>query len=194
MMIHELKDVQAVLMINYYTFEGPIINLDDNSGILALAGLSTKDKIRYTFLINREREGTRIQNNGSTYIYDNDRLRAYFFTDLIKGSSIQKLNRYDSHQDDSGVTYNRGFESNRRFDLLSGSSKHYVNIWGISINNCPNDRALHGLECVYDKNRKRSVISSKLSLVSISDHYAPPSLDEKTDDPYVGQIQQLFQL
>jgi hypothetical protein len=181
-------------MINYYTFEGPIINLDDQSGILALAGLSSRDKIQYTFLINRTMEGIRIQNGGATYFYDNDSLRAYFYTDLIKGSSIRKLNRYDSQQDDSVVTYNRGFESNRRFDLLCGSNKHYVNIWGISINDCPNGLALHGLECVYDSDKKRSVISSKLSLISISDHYSPSPQTEQNENAYVGQIQQLFQL
>jgi hypothetical protein len=190
----EFKDVQAVLMINYYTFVGPIINLDDNSGLLALAGLSTKDTIRYTFLINRGMEGTRIKNGGDTHTYDNDRLKVYFYTDLIKGSSIHKLNRYNSHKDDSVITYNRGFESNRRFDLLSGSNKHYVNIWGISINNSPDGTALHGLECVYDKNKKRSVISSKLSLISISDQYAIPPHNETAENAYVGQIHQLFQL
>jgi hypothetical protein len=139
-------------------------------------------------------EGTRIKNGGDTHFYGNDRLRVYFYTDLIKGSSTHKLNRHNAHQDDSVVTYNRGFESNRRFDLLSGSNQHYVNIWGISINNCPDGTALHGLECVYNKNRQRSVISSKLSLVSISDQYDQHPPNEQTENAYVGQIHQLFQL
>ncbi|MEW8026432.1 MAG: hypothetical protein AB2809_07590 [Candidatus Thiodiazotropha sp.] len=180
-------------MFNYYTFEGPIISLDDKSGILALAGLSARDKIRYTFLINREMEGTRIEGNGTTYTYDNDRLRVYFFTNLVNGSRIHTLNRCDSQQEDSIVTYNRGFESKRRFDLLSGSKKHYVNIWGVSISDWPDGSTLHGLECVYDDNRRRSVISSKLSLVSISDLYSRPTESDKTTYTGAELLQQYFQ-
>lgn len=196
-MDHELvltEDVQVVLvfMFHYYTFEGPIISLDDNSGILALTGLSTGDKIRYTFLINRELEGKRVENNGSTYIYDNDRLRVYFFTDLVNGSKIYQLNREDSLQDDSVVIYNRGFESDKRFDLLSGSNRHYVNIWGTSIKDFPGGSALHGLECMYDDHKRRSVISSKLSLTSISDQYSEPLEIKKAVHAGVINLQNYF--
>ncbi len=179
-------------MFNYYTFEGPIISLDDNSGILTLAGLSVKDKIRYTFLINREMEGTRTGDDGSTYTYDNDRLRIYFYTHLVNGSRIHTLNQFDSQRKESFVTYNRGFESDRRFDLLSGSEKHYVNIWGVSISDWPDGSTLHGLECVYDNIGGRSVISSKLSLVSISDIYSHPAGDETTPYNGVDLLQQYF--
>ena len=180
-------------MLNYYTFEGPIIHLDDSSGILAQVGLSANDRIRYTFLINRELEGTRIKGDGSTFTYDNDRLRVYFFTNLVSGSKIQALSRFESKQNDSVVTYNRGFESERRFDLLSGSNKHYVNVWGTSINDWPNGPTLHGLECVYGKNRKKSVISSKLSLISISDFYSLPVENNKSSNTGVSGLQQNLQ-
>jgi hypothetical protein len=188
------EDVQVVLvfMFHYYTFEGPIISLDDNSGILALTGLSIRDKIRYTFLINRGREGTRIENDGSTYTYDNDRLRVYFFTNLVNGSKIYKLNRENSQQDDSVIAYNRGFESDRRFDLLSGSNRHYVNIWGTSIKDFPDGSALHGLECMYDNHKRRSVISSKLSLTSISDQYPEPQQIKKAVHAGVINFQNYF--
>ncbi|MES9945610.1 MAG: hypothetical protein ABW080_11685 [Candidatus Thiodiazotropha sp.] len=179
-------------MFNYYTFEGPILNLDDNSGLLAQAGLSASDKIRYTFLINRELEGTRIKGDGSTFTYDNDRLRVYFFTNLISGSRIQTLNQYHSLQNDSVVTYNRGFESDRRFDLLSGSNKHYVNVWGISINDWPSGPTLHGLECVYGKNKKKSVICSKLSLISIADFYSLPIENNKSSSFGTSGLQEYF--
>lgn len=180
-------------MFNYYTFEGPILNLDDNSGILAQAGLYASDKIRYTFLINRELEGTRIKGDGSTFTYENDRLRFYFFTTLISGSRIQSLDQNHSPQNDSDVTYNRGFESDRRFDLLSGTNKHYVNVWGISINDWPNGPTLHGLECVYGKDRKKSVISSKLSLISIADFYSLPIENNKSSNIGLSDLQQYFQ-
>ncbi|MEW8505446.1 MAG: hypothetical protein AB2598_01975 [Candidatus Thiodiazotropha sp.] len=156
-------------MITYYTFEGPIISLDDKSGILSRAGITIDDHLRYTFLINRELEGTRIDDDGSTHTYDNDRLRVYFFAKLISGSKLVSFNKDATHPD---VTYYRGFESNKRFDLLSGSNKHYVNIWGISINDWPRGPALHGLECISGKDANRTVISSKLSLTSISDRYS----------------------
>ncbi|PVV05953.1 MAG: hypothetical protein B6D82_19025, partial [gamma proteobacterium symbiont of Ctena orbiculata] len=70
-------------MITYYTFEGPIISLDDRSGMLRRAGITLNDNVRYTFLVNRELEGTRIEDDGSTHTYDNDRLRVYFFANLI---------------------------------------------------------------------------------------------------------------
>jgi hypothetical protein len=158
-------------MITYYTFEGPIISLDDHSGGLAGTGLSTNDNVRYTFLINREMEGKRIDYDGSIYTYDNDRYRVYFFTNLITGSMLKSFHAHES-PDDSVVSYNRGFESNRRFDLLSGSKRHYVNVWGASIKDWPNGPTLHGLECMYDNDRNRSVISTKLSLKSISDFYS----------------------
>ncbi|MES9972320.1 MAG: hypothetical protein ABW092_19995 [Candidatus Thiodiazotropha sp.] len=180
-------------MFNYYTFEGPIIHLDDSSGILAKVGLSTNDKIQYTFLINRELEGTRIKGDGSTFTYDNDRLRVYFFTNLISGSKVQTLSRFKPQQSDSVVTYNRGFESERRFDLLSGSNRHYVNVWGTSITDWPNGPTLHGLECVYGKDRKKSVISSKLSLKSISDLYSLPVENNKLPNINASDIRQYFQ-
>ena len=180
-------------MFSYYTFEGPIICLDDNSGILERAGLTTSDRIRYTFLINREMEGTRIENDGSTHTYDNDRLRVYFYTDLINGSRIQRLRKSHFHRQDSVITYNRGFESDRRFDLLSGSNRHYVNIWGVSIKDCQNGARLHGLECMYDKNKRRSVISSKLSLISISNHYSKATETHQMSFINFGNLQQLFQ-
>jgi hypothetical protein len=179
-------------MFNYYTFEGPIISLDDNSGVLSPTGLTAGDKIRYTFLINRNIEGTRTEIDGSRYVYDNDRLRVYFYTELVNGSKIYRLNQSISHMEDSIITYNRGFESDRRFDLLSGSNKHYVNIWGSSINIGPDSMTLHGLECLYDKNRSRSVISSKLSLISISDHYNLQSYNEVAVDAGIGAIQGYF--
>jgi hypothetical protein len=181
-------------MFTYYTFEGPIISLDDNSGVLTLTGLSTREKIQYTFLINREREGTRIESDGSTYTYDNDRLRVYFFTDLVNGSKIYRLNREESLQDDDSVViYNRGFESNRRFDLLSGSNRHYVNIWGTSIRDFPNGSTLHGLECIYNNHKRQSFISSKLSLVAISDHYSKTTENKKIPHICVSNLQQYFQ-
>ncbi|MEW8294843.1 MAG: hypothetical protein AB2588_13040 [Candidatus Thiodiazotropha sp.] len=161
-------------MITYYTFEGPIISLDDRSGLLMHAGINVNDNVRYTFLVNRELEGTRIEDNGSRHTYDNDRLRVYFFANLISCSRIEALIEDAPHSNTPVVTYYRGFESNKRFDLLSGSSKHYVNIWGVSINDWPYGPTLHGLECVNGKNSKRSVVSSKLSLTSISDRYSNP--------------------
>jgi hypothetical protein len=181
-------------MFNYYTFEGPIISLDDSSGVLSTAGLNAGDKVRYTFLIDRSREGIRMDNDGSRYVYDNDRLRVYFYTKLVNDSIIYKLNQCNAQLEDSTVIYNRGFESDRRFDLLSGSNKHYVNIWGVSINSCPEGMALHGLECVYDNNAARSVISSKLSLISISDHCPEPADNDQTAYAGIGSIQQYFQL
>jgi hypothetical protein len=164
-------------MITYYTFEGPIINLDDEAGTLAHRGLSVNDNVRYIFLINRKMEGKRVEYDGSTHTYDNDRYRVYFFTNLIAGSRMQPPGAFESPGVPS-VSYNRGFESNRRFDLLSGSKIHYVNVWGTSISDWPNGPTLHGLECVYDKDRNRSVISSKLSLTSISDFCAIPIENE----------------
>ncbi|MEW8585706.1 MAG: hypothetical protein AB2531_08065, partial [Candidatus Thiodiazotropha sp.] len=93
-------------------------------------------------------------------------------------SRIEALIEDAPHSNTPVVTYYRGFESNKRFDLLSGSSKHYVNVWGASINDWPYGPTLHGLECVNGKQAKRSVISSKLSLTSISDRYSN-SLDKE---------------
>jgi hypothetical protein len=179
-------------MINYYTFEGPIISLDDNPGTFAQLGLSAGDKLRYTFLINRSIEGIRTEDDGSKYIYDNDRHRVYFFTDLISGDKTYQINQRKCHQDESIITFNRGFESERRFDLLSGSNKHYVNIWGNSIHIGPDSMSLHGLECVYDANKNRSVICSKLSLISISDHSNLADFNEKTVNNDTRSIQDYF--
>jgi hypothetical protein len=180
-------------MFNYYTFEGPIINMDDSSGLLAQAGYADIDKVRYTFLINREWEGTRVAGDGSIFTYDNDRLRVYFFTNLINQSKLLRLNQYLSLEQDRVVTYNRGFESNKRFDLLSGSNNHYVNIWGTSINDCPNGPTLHGLECVYDRDRNKSIISSKLTLISISDFHSLPIDNNSSFSIAVSGLQHYFQ-
>lgn len=179
-------------MFNYYTFEGPIISLDDSSGMLSYTGLSAGERIRYTFLINRGIEGTRTEDNGSRYIYDNDRHRTYFYTDLTNGSKIYKLNQCQPSEEKPIITYNRGFESQRRFDLLSGSNRHYVNIWGSSINIGPDSMALHGLECLYDENRVRSVICSKLSLMSISDYCDIDQYSERTANARISVIQDYF--
>jgi hypothetical protein len=181
-------------MYNYYTFEGPIISLDDSSGVLSSAGLSTGEKIRYTFLVNRSMEGTRTKEGGTQYVYDNDRNRVYFYTDLTNGSEIYKQNQIKSCNEEAMIIYNRGFESDRRFDLLSGSNKHYVNIWGNSIHIGPDSISLHGLECLYDCNRSRSVICSKLSLMSISDHCNLNRYNQEAVNARVCVIQDYFRL
>jgi hypothetical protein len=179
-------------MFNYYTFEGPIISLDDSTGVLSRAGFNASEKIRYTFLINRSMEGTRTEDGGNRYIYDNDRHRVYFYTNLINGSQLYQLNQNRSCSDKSIIAYNRGFESDRRFDLLSGSNNHYVNIWGNSIHIGPDSVSLHGLECLYDSNGSRSVICSKLSLMSISDQCNLNRLNQEEVNARCSVIQNYF--
>ncbi|MCU7847304.1 MAG: hypothetical protein KZQ89_04745 [Candidatus Thiodiazotropha sp. (ex Lucinoma kastoroae)] len=156
-------------MLAYYTFEGSIDRIGDDAGAIAIAGLSVNDPICYVFLIDRERPGTRIIKDGSIFTYNDDVNRAYFFTDLISGSMIHEVNGGSFKGPTSIVRFNRGFESNSRFDLLTGSSDHFINVWGASMSEWGIGTPLKAIEGAYDKHKNSSIYLSHLSLTSISD-------------------------
>ncbi|MEL0586602.1 MAG: hypothetical protein AAES65_17185 [Candidatus Thiodiazotropha sp. (ex. Lucinoma kazani)] len=156
-------------MLAYYTFEGSIDRIGDDAGAAAIAGLSVNDPICYIFLIDRERPGTRVIKDGSIFTYNDDVNRAYFFTDLISGSMIHEVNGGSFKGPTSIVRFNRGFESNSRIDLLTGSSDHFINVWGASMSEWGIDTPLKAIEGAYDKHKNSSIYLSHLSLTSISD-------------------------
>ncbi|MCU7931723.1 MAG: hypothetical protein KZQ90_13055 [Candidatus Thiodiazotropha sp. (ex Codakia rugifera)] len=156
-------------MLAYYTFEGSIDRIGDDAGAVANAGLSINDPICYVFLIDRERPGTRVIKDGSIFTYNDDMNRAYFFTDLISGSMIHEVDGGCFNGPTSIVRFNRGFESNSRFDLLTGSSDHFINIWGTSMSKWGIGTPLKAIEGAYDEHKNSSIYLSNLSLTSISD-------------------------
>lgn len=80
-----------------YTFEGIIPNytyISDKAGIISEAGLAAGSHISYTVLLDLERPGSYILNNGTTYTYpitiDLDLPIHYYYAEYIGGTALQE--------------------------------------------------------------------------------------------------------
>lgn len=163
---------QAVPM--YYTFEGTITNTNDSAGALAAAGLSSGDSVSYTFLVDKELQGTIIRNDGSKIIFPDTPSSDYFYCDLVSGSLIDEINggyfNAPNHYAEKYLAIESTISSPYS-SLSSGPNDNFIRVYSYAIDfsDWVVGTAITGLEGAYNSVGASSSYYSALTLTSITD-------------------------
>jgi hypothetical protein len=110
----------------YYTFDGTITSITNNSGMLDDFNYQNGDDITYTFLIDLDLPGQLTYYSGSTVIVDNsDPSADFYYADYFSGDALPIIEEYWIG------TYNHRESNYIRNDQGTGGSQ----IAGLSFNN-----------------------------------------------------------
>jgi hypothetical protein len=155
----------------YYTFEGPISFIVDAAG--AAADLAWGDSVNYTFLVDRDRQGTFTTNDGIVHTYNDFSKVDFFYSELVSGSKIDEVNGGSRNLPQNTADYHYGYELTDSKDygyLIGGSDDNYIQVFGnLDITDWVIGSVLQGREYAYDNLGRLSYYYAPfLTLTSIS--------------------------
>ncbi|MEW8348772.1 MAG: PEP-CTERM sorting domain-containing protein [Candidatus Thiodiazotropha taylori] len=164
--------VQAVPL--YFTFDGSIqSSIADDAGAITDAGLSINDAISYTFLIDFDEQASRINNDGTTYVYPDTINNDHFFADHIGSGALGLVDAGFYNAPSNAAEYNYGqsnISSGPWTQIIGGSENHFIAIYGpIDTINWIVGAALQSDEVVFNSSGGFSHILSSLTISGITE-------------------------
>lgn len=162
----------------YYTFEGNIVDIDDNAGIAAEQGLGLGSLVDFTFILDFDAAGY-LTWNDSTVIYlpDAPPYTDFFYSDFVSGSILPEKNGGYSNGPHDTAEYNfgsaemsLGVVDNK---LFGGSDDSVIAIessstWPDDISDWVVGTEVYGYTSAKDSSGKYSQYYANLSVTSIT--------------------------
>jgi hypothetical protein len=153
-----------------YTFEGYISELWDTAGAIQAAGITNGDKVRYTLLVDLDKQASLARNSGVVLTHSDRSTIGLFYADLVSGSLIEEIGggRFNGPLDYAEYNFGNSTTANVWTAIQVGSDNNWILAYAYRIfSKWTVGTLVNGVDVDYSQT-KSSAYHAELTLTSIS--------------------------